>query len=88
MANYQITEAHTLQEKDHPEITAMGAAAAGVAGAGVGMIAGGPPGAIIGAVVGAIGGGVSASSVVHGIDDAAKDTNLHLLHEESEYIQR
>jgi len=74
----------------HPEVagaTALGAAAAGMAGAAIGTAIAGPVGGIVGAAVGSAAGGLGANAVEHRINPTIEDSYWRTAHKERPYAE-
>jgi hypothetical protein len=78
-------------QQGHPEVvgaTALGAAAAGMAGAAIGTAIAGPVGGIVGAAVGSAAGGVGANALEHHINPTVEDAYWRKAHKEQPYAER
>jgi hypothetical protein len=78
------------EQQGHPEVagaTAMGAAAAGMAGAAIGTAIGGPIGGVVGAAVGSAAGGLSAHALEHKINPTVEDAYWRKAHPERSYAE-
>ena len=81
----------TDAKQGHPEVagaTALGAAAAGMAGAAIGTAIAGPVGVVVGAAVGSAVGGVSAHAVEQRINPTIEDSYWRKAHQERPYVEK